>query len=477
MLLAAGGAWLLLRPQPAATISAAPTWIARLDTSLSRITVTPRGGTEMVVERSDIPDVWLLREGPAAWPISGQRISALTRLITDLERSPAVEPADASGVRVTLRDNSGEHALSIGPAALGGKALIKIEGNTDSYRLADAGLARVFEGAGLRAWREPRPFISLTGESADFSRVRLQTVGRQVIVAKVAGRWGVQVPLAAPADQDSCLKVASMLAGLTLERLVDQPPGGEDALGLASPSAIIDTETDFRTVRGGDVQRRVLLQQLKIGGPADPSGKSLWASVQAQWMDPATRTVTSAWGPALGVIRRADVEPLSADVTGYLARRSVQVPSEDVSRVTVVRDDAAMRPPATTAATPADLPPRRLFFERYLDAWRMTPLNGSPREPAPSEHAELETLLELLCDIPADAIGDEPPAGTVSMLRIRLEATGAGGDIGVGAAQVTKDGTTRPAVVLRVGPLFRVYFAKPAIDVVKWLGEMVPVEG
>jgi hypothetical protein len=473
-LLGIGGAYYLLRPEPGVTVQ--PTWVASLDAArVERIGVSWAGGRSATLEPSPVPALWLLRMGEGVWPVRASRVHAAVKLMAGIDAGAGAEAgrADAAVVGVTV--GGVERRFSVSGAALAGRVLVKVEGTPDSYRLVDAQIGRMFEDAGLRAWREPAAF-----STEEFSRVRLQTIGRQVVVARVAGRWGGPAPVIAPADQEACAQLARTLIGLRLERIVDEAPGDEKTLGLHNPAAVIDTETDFRVVKDGDVQRTVLVQQLKVGGPVDGTGERLFASVRAQWLDPATRSMTPAWGPVLAVVSRQDLNALTAELPVYLARQTVQAAASDVSRVTVVRDDAAM-----TDSAPGPLPGRQFVIGRYIDEWQVTPAGQQTARAAGSDEANaIDRLLKVLTEQPADAVGREPPAGSKGFVRLVVEATGAGADIGVATAMVApavKKGEVaaepKPALVLRVGGIYRVYFGADPGAVAVWLEDVLPPEG
>jgi hypothetical protein len=422
-----------------------------------------------------VPDLWLLRAGGSTWPVRTSRVHAAVKLMMAIDAGTPAAEGKTDAAHVTITVGGVEQGFSVSNAELAGRALIRVRGEPDAFRLVDAQIGRMFESAGLRAWREPAPF-----STEEFSRVRLQTIGRQIIVAKSAGRWGVQVPVVAPADQERCAELSRTLTGLRFQRFVDEAPGDDKTLGLDNPAAIIDTETDFRVVKDGDVQRTVLVQQLKIGGPVDGTGERLFASVRAHWLDPATRSMTAAWGPVLAVVSRQDLNALTAELPVYLARQTVQAAASDVSRVTVVRDDAAM-----TDSAPGPLPARQFVIGRYIDEWQVTPAGQqTARAAGADEVTGIDRLLKVLTEQPADAVGREPPAGSKGFVRLVVEATGAGADIGVATAMVApavKKGEPaaepKPALVLRVGGIYRVYFGAEPGAVAVWLEDVLPPEG
>ncbi len=468
-LLGITGAFFLLKPESPAVVER--TWLASLDVSrVERVKVEWPDGSSASLEPSQVPTLWLLRHGATVWPVKSSRVHAALKLLSGVDSGEPSTEGRTNGAAVTVTVGGQDHRLRLSDEALGGRTLVKIEGKADAFRLVDAQVARLFESNGLLAWRESTLF-----STEEFSRIRLQTIGRQIALGRVAGRWGVQIPVAAPADQEACARLVETLLGLNVQRFIDQLPADEKTLGLENPQALIDTETDFRVMEGGDVKRTLLLQQLKIGGPADASGERLFASMRAQWLDPTTRSVTTAWGPALGVVSRADLNALSAELTVYVSKQTVQASGVDVSRVTIMSDDHAMED--SSAASGA----RKVVIERSLDEWRLTPEHGAARSPSASERAGIAALLRVLTEQRADGIGREPPRDATGFVRLKVEALAANAEVGVGTAMVVPatGGAREPreALVLRVGGIYRVYFGEDATALARWLKDLLPPEG
>ena len=174
-----GAGWFFLRPKPVPP-PPAPTWLRLLDPQqVGAISVKWADGQSAVIERSPVPDTWVLIQHsskgpqPPAWPVGSVQIRIALRLIADLE---AVAPAEAAAptasttVTIKFRDGS-EHQLTLSEMSLGGKTLVKIHGPPDSFRLGQANLSQMFQ-EGLRAWRSRGAVATVSQENAVETRAR-----------------------------------------------------------------------------------------------------------------------------------------------------------------------------------------------------------------------------------------------------------------------------------------------------------------
>jgi hypothetical protein len=476
-------AWFALKPKP---VPPPPpqTWLKSLDPlEVTAFAVRWSDGKSAAIERSEVPGVWVLRQSGAGaeppWPVPGNRVNGAVRLLSELDAiAPSEGQAPAAGTRVTVRTRDGaEHALTISEAALGGKAMVVVHGPPDTVRLADAGLAKMFQD-GLRAWRESGVLEASAGDASnpgEVSRVRLQTVGRQITLGRTKGKWGVREPVAAPADGAACNQLVEHLGQLPVQRILAEKLA-DSATGLSNPTAMVECDSDFVVTSGdsggGGTARRVLLQKITVGGPADTTREKLYALVSAVWMDPATRKAEPVWGPALIVVNRSDLNTLRAEPSAYLSKLSSEVPAADVSAFVLTASGDAM------TVNPKASESRRVRVVRTLDGWRYRPEQGEPRVIAPAVVTRLESFIRLLTDQPADAVGLEPPRETSPMAVVSLESgLGAAQEVGIGAAEVTPPGNgAQTALVVRSGSVFRVYVGKVG-ELVRWIAEELPPEG
>jgi hypothetical protein len=478
LLLVAAGAWFALRPKPVAP-PPPPTWLKGLNPlDVTAIVVRWPEGKSAAIERSQVPGVWVLRQSGAGadppWPVPGSRVNGAVHLLSEIDAIPPSEGGVPAGMTVTVRTRAGaEHKLTIAEAVLGGKALVLVHGPAESVRLADADVAKMFKD-GLRAWRDSGVLEASAGDASnpgEVSRVRLQTVGRQITLGRTKGKWGVREPVAAPADNAACNQLVEHLGQLAVQRLVAEQLA-DSATGLNNPTAMVECDSDFVVTSGDGTARRVLLQKVTVGGPADATREKLYARVSAEWMDPATRKSEPLWGPALVVLNRSDLNTVRAEPSVYLSKLSTELPAADVTAFVLTASGDSMTVGSKASES------RRVRVVRTLDGWRHKPEQGEPRVIAPTEATRLESFIRLLTDQPADAVGLEPPRDTSPMAMVSLESgLGAGPELGVGAAEVTPPGkAAQTALVVRSGPVFRVYLGKVG-ELVRWVAEELPPEG
>jgi hypothetical protein len=477
-----GAGWFFLRPKPVPP-PPAPTWLRLLDPQqVGAISVKWADGQSAVIERSVVPGLWVLWQGPskgkeqgAPWPVGINQVRGVLRLLADLDAVPPSDgKAPASGTTVSIRFQDGaEHALVMDEAALGGKTVVVVYGPPDTVRIGSGGLVTMFEG-GLKAWRQPVAFGGNAVEGAgETSRIDLQTVGLRTKLGRAAGRWGVQFPVGVPADQGACGQVLQRLGTLPVKMFLENQP--DSMTGLGSPSAKIETESDFRIAAGGDVIRRVLRQTVMVGGPADAGATKMYARVQAEWQDPGTGKSEVVWGPVLATIDRADLNGFTAEPTAYVSKLSVENPVADVSGFVLAEQEGEQASPPKDQKVPG----RSVRVARTLDGWRFKPDQGEMRTPSPSEMTQIDALVHLVCEQPADVVRIEPVAGTKVTARIDVQV-GAGPVLSVagGVAEFASPGKpAQPALVLQVGPVIRVYLGKAALGVAQWISDELPPEG
>ena len=105
-LLMAGGAFFLMQPKPAAG-SGSRTWLATLNAALvTEIAIKSKDGVARL-ERSVVPDVWLLKVKSAtgeevAWPVDGKKVGVAVKLLGDIEASSIGESGATTGSEVSM---------------------------------------------------------------------------------------------------------------------------------------------------------------------------------------------------------------------------------------------------------------------------------------------------------------------------------------------------------------------------------------
>ncbi len=116
----------------------------------------------------------------------------------------------------------------------------------------------------------------------DISKIEVKKKGGDdVVLAKNdAGKWELASPKPLPADQDAASGVASTLASLSADRLIEDKASNLDQYGLTSPAL----EVDVTTKKDGKVH------QLLVGDDT-PTGNASYVKLEN---DPRVFTLTSA---------------------------------------------------------------------------------------------------------------------------------------------------------------------------------------
>ncbi len=162
------------------------------------------------------------------------------------------------------------------------------------------------------------------------------------------------------------------------------------------------TESDFRIAAGGDVIRRVLRQTVEVGGPTDVAATKMYARAQAEWLDPSAGKGEVVWGPVLATIDRADLNGFTAEPTAYVSKLSVETPVADVGGFVLAEQEQASSPKSEKALG------RSVRVTRTLDGWRFKPDQGEMRTPSPSDMTQIDAMIHLVCEQPADVVRLDP---------------------------------------------------------------------
>ncbi len=458
------------KSQPKAATDA----VATLDTTKIReVTVTAAGATSptATITRDTVLDVWLLREGASLWPAGDAPVRGFLRLVSQLSRQPVdgatTAPSGATVVRLT-RDGAEPIVLHIAPTAVGGRVAVFEEGSKIT-RLAEAGLATLFSRDALAAWRAQQPIAALAGQPA---RVVVDASGRRLELARLQERWTLATPVVAPAER---VRVDSLLQGiarLTATRMLSEVTSRENT-GLDSPTAVVRVVTNVPAAVAGGAAR-VIEQELTLGAASDASGNAFFASAVAK---DASGVL---WGPQIMTVSREAMTSLVADSTSYIALRATQVPAPDVGSLLLSRCDgcvtAAKLEPVTKPAA------GDVVLARREQGWGMSRGDAAPQAASSVQAAFAVSTLRQLCETPADKVLTSAPAGVVHVATITLRSiAGAPLDV-VAIGEIADAGTDAQGkkvsgVVVRSGTVYRLLMNEEARQMVKALGELVPVEG
>lgn len=479
VLLLAGAAAIMLRPAaPAAKPS--PSWLSTLDT-LPVTRLEFRKGDQIAVEVRRRDGMWMVHTPDASqpdWPADEARVRGLLRLLASTAAAPGSPAVGSHEETLTIVTDAGQpRTLSARVEAVGGTGTLTTLDDPAGVTMArsiDPGLASAMRAAGVAtSWKRLSAFPS---DTSGISRVRVESAGMLLEIARVRGLWNVLLPFPTPGAQDACNALSTTLTRLPAERLIGTPD--ESAQTWArSPTAFIELEQ----VEPGESRRR-LIQELRVGGAADPAGTTLIALAGAHWMDTTTNAKTAAWGPMLLTVRRDTIEAIHPDLAAFASRESIQTPRADIAGLWFARCGT---PDALDASRPL-VPPRSdtlaasefsgVRLTRTLDGWRRISVGTTGAILGDSEAALLPTLLNILSSTPAAGIFADRPQDCVC-LGAMVVTDIAGETVAIVGLGFVKGGPGGTGLVVRSGRLWRVYAVPDAAAVAAWINELLREEG
>lgn len=451
-------------------------WLAGLDASqLRSFAVHPAKGGTVTIAREPATGEWLMSPevGPA-WPVGVERLRPFLRLMNEAGSLPnepgGMVPSDATALVFTLVDGQ-TRTMQIGGSPLGGKVIASIQdGLMLRVVMAEDGLRKLVQRESLLAWRDPR---AVPRSGVEPSRVRLETPRGRVRMSRVLGRWALTLPIQCPANEDAMRALTRQIATLRGDRLLDDVNPADAIIGADNPTTYICFESDLRLAAGDRVDRRMLVEEVRVGKPADMGGKSLYATVGARLVDPSTNAETPLWGPIVLTISKENLDALVADPGAYASRRAVPFPGADATGVTLVHD---REPMATVAGEmPSASSAELKAFKQSIRGWEVTDSSGGARTLEGADAAGIAGLVRALCEIDAASVGAETPVGATSIARCMVLGVGSTGSESVRVGVASVDGVA--ALVVTSGRIFRVYRGDWVEGLVAWIRTQAKPEG
>lgn len=408
------------------------------------------------IERSETdPGEWTLRIGdePAAprWPLLATRVRSILQLIDQL-RAAAATDADASvgdrAITVVLHaDDDSTHTLRMSERTLGGTGLLEYQSAAKDGPAAPPRRAMVedrfiatFRNPGPRGWRTT---AALPGVGPEISRLRIENDQAVIALARTSGRWHLVEPVAAPANANKVAQVISALQKLTITDFQDTRRPDPALTRLDAPTARIRIETDVRTAAPDPAaapQLSTRIQEIAVGGPADSTGKNLFAALGTD----SDRRIVAIDATGLAAV-------LVTDPAAYMSPNAVATVAADVGSI-------ALAPISESAG-------QGRTFKRSMGSWAELLPDGREAQLATGDADAVGDVLTFLSSRPAAAIHTTPPegytpAGTVSFLSL------GGAPLEQVEVGVLPTGTT----AIRSGQTYRVYSAEATPQLIReWL--------
>lgn len=432
------GVALLISPPSAATANDVGS-LLRLDPSTVRsIRVAPIDAQSdarpsSVIDRTDAGGwtIRLERDGApltAPWPAQPTQVRAMIRTLCDLRDASSGDAEPLQGfvpaleVTITLTDGS-SRTVRFDATPLGGLRLIEI-GALRTGRVDDQ-IYRALTSPGPASWRVRSPLASV-GERTSRIALRAPGQGAGVELARLDGRWYLRQPIQSRAANDAANALLGAVGSLTIERFIDDAGITDAEAGLDAPRLTCRVEEDHRSVNPDDGQVRTTTrsQTLVIGGPADLSGKLVYAAI---------RNEDSSNGGALVVLNIEPIATVSLKGETYLAPTAAETIKPNIGALAV---RVAGQPEAR--------------YERGIQGWSLLDATGATIGETPA--GPIVALLTALTETPATALSIEAPDSYRPIASITLF------DFGGGPMESIEAGAIQSgALVLRSGQVFRVY--------------------
>ncbi len=443
------GAWFTLKRGKAPGPVAPPAWMRLIEASkVEALSVTLSANESVTVARVQGTDLWMMRhsrDGNVVLeaPVRADQVRGVVRLMHDLDALPGDAEAGAwgGGVHVTMyTDKEPVADIEIASGALGGRVPVLLHAPSGARTvLADGRLVSMFTAASLDAWRDDSLFSRLPGE---YSRIRVESEGGAVAIAKAGAGWNVLEPVMTAADSSACTALVANVSEMRGQIAAQR----EAEVGALPLRVAIETETLVRRIVGAEVETSVLRQIARVH---EGTGGQLLAVVSAAWEK--GEGTTPAWRTTVVEIATAALPVPEAGV--LLSRVSSRVAGVDV---------AGLRFAATEGDWLAE-------FSRGLEGWKGTGVSAN-RGVTTDETAGLGALVKLLCETEASAATLAPPADTKNFARVAVVVGGIEAELmELGLGSVPLPSGVAEVLVVRVGKVSRVYPALEHKALMGWL--------
>jgi hypothetical protein len=330
------------------------------------------GPSEWVMERSAVSG------GVVRWPVQAAQVRGGLRLLAELANAKHTDQAAMAGVQTTLISFSMEGrpigSMRLATKGLGGQVSAIIDAAPPRFVFVEEALSRAFLRDGVLQWRTP---LALPGVASGANRIVIANPSSRVELVKTQGRWLVYEPIRATTSDPAMKQLIQTLGTLPISRFADDVEILDASLGLQSPIASIQVESPLDT---GAVGRRVRIERLEVGGPADVARTTLFVRASAVIQKDGVQ-VESAWGPLVVVIDRARLDPIAGDASVYASKAVLRASAADVTSIRVVDPQGG-----------------RAAYTRTIDGWFAVDGEGRPGAKLEGERTKaVREFVELLC--------------------------------------------------------------------------------
>lgn len=371
------------RPPPTPPPAPIP-WLAALSESTidalrfswgekaDELRIVRTGPSEWVMERSAAGG------GVVRWPVQAAQVRGGLRLLADLANARHTDQAAMAGVQTTLIAFSLEGreigSMRLATKGLGGQVSAIIDAAPPRFIFVEEALARAFLREGVLQWRTP---LALPGVASGANRIVIANPKSKVDLAKAQARWLVYEPIRATTSDPAMKQLLQTLGTLPISRFADDVEMQDASLGLQSPIASIQVES---LLESGAAGRRVRIERLEVGGPADVARSTMFVRASAVIQKDGVQA-ESVWGPLVVVVDRARLDSIAGDASVYASKAVLRASAADVTSIRVVDPQGA-----------------RAAYTRTIDGWFA--VDGEGRRGAKVEVERTKVVrefAELLC--------------------------------------------------------------------------------
>ncbi len=474
---------LVMRPGKIAPTPARIQWLSDLSSANPTAIVVRFGdGSAAELSREPLTETWLLRsgEGSPAWPVATAQVRGLMRAFAELSGAPENTSAstltDATTLAITIGGKT--RSVRVAGSSIGGKVAASLDLDTGGERhvFVDDTIRRVLAREGLLSWRK---HALLAREGFDPASIRVERPEGTYTLDRAGGRWVISSPFVAPCDPAEFATLREVISRLSATRLAEHGPSyqgvmDDESLGLANAWAFLAVESEIRVMEAGEVRRLVLVESVRFGGAADAGGKSAHVLLAAELRDPATNSVTPAWGPMVAVVERERLTGLAPGAMRLVSRVACTTPPADVLTLELSPATPELKPQPHPASES-----EKVVLARGLQGWERRDGTTATRLPD-DEQLVVEGLLRALSEAKASSVAMKPPEGVRPLAQIRLGSVP--GEIVVvgvvpGVELGTESGDRNGTLVVNTPPIVRTYEIRGVEKIREWLQRVVRAEG
>lgn len=379
-------ATLLVMRRPAPASAAPVAWLAGLsESSADAIRFSWGEKADEIRIVSDGAAGWKMERsapggGVVRWPVQAAQVRGGLRLLTDLAKLTHSDLAVMRNAQTTMiafsKGASQVGSLRIATKGLGGQAPAIIDDSPQRFVFVEEALSRAFLREGVLQWRTP---LAFPGMATTAQRVVIENPSGKVDLVRARGTWIVYEPIRTPASEVAMRQLLAMLAGMPIAKFADDAEANDATLGLTSPIASIRVETPMAGAEGS-TPRRMLVERLEVGGPADVARATMFVRLRAT-IESTDGEASPAWGPVVAVVDRSRLDQVAGDASAYASKAVLRESAADVVMLRVV-DPAG----------------ERVAYKRTIDGWFGVDGEGKVGAKVDGERSKaLVGLIELMC--------------------------------------------------------------------------------